>query len=51
MTTTNGNAGISAKTLARIRAVRLIDGDFMQACFHATIPCAEPVLRIIMKFS
>ena len=48
MTTTNGKAAISAKTLERIRAFRLMDDDFMQVCFNDNIPCVELVLRIIM---
>ena len=48
MDTENGKAAISAKTLERIRAFRLMDDDFMQVCFNDNIPCVELVLRIIM---
>ena len=48
MTSTNGKTAVSAKTLERIRALRLIDDEFMQVCFDRNIPCTELVLRIIM---
>ena len=35
--------------LQRIRGFRLIDDDFMNACFDDNIECTELILRIILK--